>query len=429
MTAKGVQIAVATPFSEGSMLAIARAAAEQGQLATLFTTLHASRLPFALHMIPTKKLRRRVYGAIKRRSFAPIPSDRVVGVARLTETFHIISRRLPRSQALATRMMYATKGAFDHAVAERVDLIEADAVVAMVASAELTLKAARQSERLGVLNFVNSHPFYHNLYLRELAGLSDSHHELIPDHVAKRVEMELHLADLVLVPSRFVANQLAELGVASGTVVVQPYGVDLSRFQPADQHQARRTGGPIRCLYLGQISHRKGIKILIDAARRFSGRQLNFTLVGPLVSPELLHNMPSNVRWLGAMAHDDAAYQMRSADVFVLPSIEDAYPLVTMEAMATALPVVVSDQAGTSELITSGVDGLIVQAGQVTPLVDALQQLLDDQPLRIAMGSAARRRIETDGSWDLYGLAVLNLIGRQSARPRMSMTSSDYGNR
>jgi glycosyltransferase involved in cell wall biosynthesis len=165
---------------------------------------------------------------------------------------------------------------------------------------------------------------------------------------------------------------------------------------------------------VGQIAHRKGIKILLDAARRLSGRRLEFILVGPLVSPELLRDMPVNVRWLGAMAHEDAADQLQLADVLVLPSLEDAYPLVTMEAMATGLPVIVSDHAGTSELITNGLDGLIVPAGQVTPLEEALRQLLEDQALRITMGIAARRRIENDGSWDQYGLAVLDLITRAS---------------
>ena len=338
----------------------------------------------------------------------------------MTEGLHFIARRLPGSQALATRMMYAAKRSFDGAVAKRIDWLDPDAVVAMMASAELTLRAMRQSGRLGVLNFVNSHPSYHNSYLRELAGLSHNHHELIRDDVAKQVEAELELADLVLVPSRFVANQLFELGMPSDKVAVRPYGVDLSKFRPHRGTTSRASGDSMRCLYLGQIAHRKGIKILLDAARRLSGRPMEFILVGPLVSPELLRDMPANVRWLGAMAHEDAAKQLQIADVFVLPSLEDAYPLVTMEAMATSLPVVVSDHAGTSELITNGLDGLIVPAGQVMPLVQAFQQLLDDQTLRITMGSAARRRIETDGSWDQYGLAVLDRIGRQWATARTS---------
>jgi glycosyltransferase involved in cell wall biosynthesis len=413
MRADRLQVAFAAPFSEGSILAIARAAAKTGQLAWLFTTLHSSHWPAAARIIPTGKLRRRVSGAIMRRSFSSIPSERIVGVARWMETLRVVSQRLPRSQAFATHMMYATKSSFDRAVAGRMDLLGADAVVTMMESGELTLKAVRQSQRLGVLNFVNSHPFYHNLYLRELAGLSGGHHEFIPDRVIKRVENELELADLVLVPSRFIANQLSELGLARGRVLVRPYGVDLSRFHPAHGAVSRRWGDRIRCLYLGQISHRKGIKTLLEAARRLSARPLDFTLVGPLVSPELLRDMPPNVHWLGPVGHDDAAEQLRLADLFVLPSLEDSYGLVAMEAMATGMAVVVSDHAGASELITDGVDGLIVPAGHVAALTEALKRLVDDQPLRLRMASAARNRVQTDGSWERYGQSVLELIVRE----------------
>jgi glycosyltransferase involved in cell wall biosynthesis len=162
---------------------------------------------------------------------------------------------------------------------------------------------------------------------------------------------------------------------------------------------------------LGQIAHRKGIKILLDAARLLSGQPIEFILVGPLVSPELLRDMPTSVHWLGATAYENAAMELRRADVFVLPSLEDAYGLVTAEAMATGLPVVVTDHAGSSELITDGLDGLIVPAGQVTPLVEAIQRLVDDPRLRLRIARAARDRVQADSSWDNYGQSVLDLIG------------------
>jgi glycosyltransferase involved in cell wall biosynthesis len=138
---------------------------------------------------------------------------------------------------------------------------------------------------------------------------------------------------------------------------------------------------------------------------------MEFILVGPLVSPELLRDLPANAHWLGAMAHENAAMELQRADVFVLPSLEDAYGLVATEAMATGLPVVVTDHAGASELITDGLDGLIVPAGQVTPLMEALQRLHDDPPLRLRMARAARDRIQADSSWEGYGQSVLDLIG------------------
>src|SRR2546423_1565293 len=116
-----IQVIVATPYAEGSILAIARAAAEKGQLASFFTNLQLSRFGAVAAIVPGSHLRRRVQGAISRRSFSGIPSERIVTVAALMEGLHLITRRFPRSQGLSTRLMYATKRRFDRAVAMQID--------------------------------------------------------------------------------------------------------------------------------------------------------------------------------------------------------------------------------------------------------------------------------------------------------------------
>jgi glycosyltransferase involved in cell wall biosynthesis len=285
----------------------------------------------------------------------------------------------------------------------------------MFASAELTLREARASNRLGVLNFVSSHPLYHNRFLTELGGLSNGDHELVPPKVAQRVERELEMADLVLVPSRFVARQLEEVGLPKERIAVEPYGVDLSAFSPADRgsrHGGRN--GVVRCLYVGHVSHRKGVPVLLEAARRLRSQPIEFALVGPVVSPEVLRDPPDNVRYLGPTVHGGVAETMREADLFVLPSLEDSYGLVTLEAMASGLPVIVSDHAGTSELITHGEDGLVIPAGDATALVQAIERLVQDDDLRAAMGAAARRRVEGGHSWADYADRVMGLVGERS---------------
>src|SRR5207248_2828284 len=107
------RLVVATPYSEGSILAIARAAAEAGQLVSFLTSVRLPRLEAIVRKVPTRYIRRRVRGAVNRRSFATIAADQVVSVAVVMEVMHLIARRLPRSQALAARMMYAAKRSFD----------------------------------------------------------------------------------------------------------------------------------------------------------------------------------------------------------------------------------------------------------------------------------------------------------------------------
>jgi glycosyltransferase involved in cell wall biosynthesis len=70
--------------------------------------------------------------------------------------------------------------------------------------------------------------------------------------------------------------------------------------------------------------------------------------------------MPENVRWAGARLQGGVGAAMRDADLFVLlPSVEDAFGLVTLEAMASGLPVIVTDHVGASELIFHRKDGFM----------------------------------------------------------------------
>jgi glycosyltransferase involved in cell wall biosynthesis len=409
------QIVVATPYREGSVLAIARRAASRGQLARFYATLYAANLLAATRCVPFAALRQRLARELGRHSFAGVPPGRVETVARLPELAYVVARRLPRGEPLAGRLMYEAKERFDQAVAQRLMGGEWDAVVGMYASAELTLREARASNRLGVLNFVGSHPLYQNRFLTELGSLRNGDHELVSPQIARRVERELETASLVLVPSLFVARQLEEVGLPKERVAVEPYGVDLSAFSPpARRDRQGRRGGVIRCLYVGQISHRKGVRVLVEAARRLHNRPIEFVLVGPMVSPEVLRNPPDNLHYWGPTAHGGVAEIMHEADLFALPSLEDAYPLVTLEAMASGLPVIVSDHAGTSELITHGEDGLVIPAGDVTALVQAIERLFQDNHLRAAMGAAARRRVEGGHSWVDYADRVLDLTGERT---------------
>jgi glycosyltransferase involved in cell wall biosynthesis len=404
-------MAVSTTYPEAALLAIARAAARRGQLANLYTTIRVTpRMETLADRIPLRRLRTHLHRELARRSLSGLPSEAQVSAATGADLLHRASRMLPGSQALAQRLEYRLKERFDFAVARSVERSVWDTVIAMSGSAEQTLHAARNRGRRGVVHLVNNHPIHRNRCLRELAQVPPGHHELVPKRVRVKLERELELADLVLVPSHAIAGQLEVSGISSMNVIVEPYGVDPGLFRPRRTPRPSDSQRPLRCLFVGTISHGKGVRFLLEAARWLQAWPVQFLLIGPIRAPELLRDVPENVEWAAGVTHNDAAEAMRRADLFVIPSVEDAYPLVTLEAMASGLPVIVSDHAGTSELITNGVDGLVVEAGSAHALVVAIQRLLDDAQMRQSMGEAARRRIEAGCSWDAYGDRVLDRL-------------------
>jgi glycosyltransferase involved in cell wall biosynthesis len=271
-----------------------------------------------------------------------------------------------------------------------------------------SFRAIHHQGGLAVLNFVNSHPAEHNRYLTELAGLKALHHELIPAWMVQRVNLELSTADLILVPSRFVADQLRKHGVAEEKIALIPYGVDLRAFYPGERRIDKKM--PLECLYVGHISYRKGIRVLLDAARYCQNQPVNFRLIGPVVSREVLANLPGNVFYEGPSLPSGVAERMRAADLFIFPSLEDSFALVIFEAMATGLAVITTNHAGSSELLSDGEDALIVPAGDARALASAVQRLVDDPALRQRLGEAARRKVEGVHSWEAYGQRVLQVI-------------------
>ena len=403
-----MHISVSTPYRASSIVRIAQTAAARAQIDVFYTTLYMAHWQATANHLPL--VGQRLAKELGRRAFPGIPGERVANLAMLPELLNVGARRLlgDRNPALAARLMYWVKAKFDTAVARRVQHERPAVLVGMYGASLESFEAVHRHGGLAVLNFVNSHPADHNRYLKELVGLKAPHHELIPEWVSRRVESELELADLVLVPSRFVAGQLTAHGVPAEKLATLPYGVNLSAFFPCKEYSQEKKR--LECLYVGQISHRKGIPFLLEAARRCRDLPVHFRLIGPIVSGDVLVGLPENVTYEGPSLPSGVADVMRQADLFVLPTLEDSFALVLFEAMATALPVVTTTNAGASELIEDGQDGLIVPAGVTAALADAIRRLVEQAELRARLGDAARIKVQAAHSWESYGESVLNAI-------------------
>ena len=264
-----------------------------------------------------------------------------------------------------------------------------------IALPNAALEIFQRCRGVRVLHMVNGHPLEHNLALARL-GLPHNHHELIPQFVVDRVISELELADLVLVPSRVVAEGLVRWGVMPDKLRTVPYGVDPELFT------AKHSGREVRArqiLFVGQISYRKGVHILVEAARSLPHERV--LLAGPIVSPEILHNLPSNVRYLGRLSRSEVARIMRTSTVFTIPSLEDAYPLVAIEALAAGCQLVATSVVGTNDLLDPRA-AITCDVGDVASLVRALKSALTL--------SGKSPHPPRAWSWDEYCQATLSVL-------------------
>lgn len=173
-------------------------------------------------------------------------------------------------------------------------------------------------------------------------------------------------------------------------------GIDMTRFRPADR--SRAAGGTTRILFAGRIEPLKGVEVLVRALATLGDRAWVLDLVGPVVwAPyraelEALiarEGLGGRVRLPGALDAEDMAACYLDHDLLVFPSTgTERLPLVVIEAMACALPVVSTLTGGHAEFLEHERNCLVVRPGDVDDLAAALARMIGDAGLRARLGDA-----------------------------------------
>jgi glycosyltransferase involved in cell wall biosynthesis len=211
----------------------------------------------------------------------------------------------------------------------------------------------------------------------------------LPQSYWDRLKTEWDLADLVLVNSDWSAQALIRQGVAPGKIVVVPLAIDLDANHVLEPINPE---GTLKVIWLGSIILRKGIQYLIEAARRLQTQKIEFLLAGSLgISEEIVRGFPSNIKVLGRITRDQLSRVYKQAHLFVLPTISDGFAITQLEAMAHGLPVIATPNCG--QVVTDGVDGLIVPVRDSAALADAIVRLESNRGLLREMSSNALRTV------------------------------------
>lgn len=152
---------------------------------------------------------------------------------------------------------------------------------------------------------------------------------------------------------------------------------------------------------IGVLSRRKGTDTFVEAARILSEEDISFKLVGAPTAPldeawalELLRDLPANITYEKRV---DPSEELKGWDVFVLPSREDPFPIVILEAMSMSLPVVAAAADGMIEQVTPET-GFLVPVGDGQALAKAILELTSNPELRLTMGGAGRQRVVAEFS-------------------------------
>ncbi|WKZ30035.1 MAG: glycosyltransferase family 4 protein [Candidatus Dojkabacteria bacterium] len=211
-------------------------------------------------------------------------------------------------------------------------------------------------------------------------------------------------ADHVTLVSSGVQEYLSENFPAydPGKTSVVPMGIDTNQFTPV-KHEATETS---RILFVGRLVEKKGVNYLIEAAKILKEKNLSFHIDivgdGPLrpdyeTLAEKL-NVTDNITFHGFVVNTEVPGYLQRSSLFAGPSVvaksgdQEGLPVTFMEAMATGIPVVVSDTPGVKDLVTSDYDGIVVPQYDSVALAAGLEKLLADATLRKTFSERARQK-------------------------------------
>lgn len=221
----------------------------------------------------------------------------------------------------------------------------------------------------------------------------------------------------IYVPSDETGQELIDKGIDPAKIMLYPRGVNTEQFSPS-----RRNGfykdrygldDRLKLLYVGRVSKEKNLPVLVEAFKRIASDMPKLQLVVVGDGP-YLEQMQREMRGIpavftGYLHNGDLAEAYASADLFVFPSTTDTFGNVILEAQASGLPVIVTDQGGPRENIINGQTGLIVPGGDAMAMARAMAELCGNHDRRKRMAMAARDYSQTRSfeaafmrQWDLY---------------------------
>ncbi|APH00733.1 hypothetical protein ASJ30_03610 [Janibacter indicus] len=231
----------------------------------------------------------------------------------------------------------------------------------------------------------------------------------------------MQAADAVITLSESMRSDIIGRGVPADRVHVVPNGVDAQAFSPRPRRDDLVDGYGLRDRfvfgYVSNLDHyREGQELLVDAAVALRERGVDAValIVGDGTRRAELEahaeavGAGDAVVFTGRVPHDEVLDHYALIDVFVVPRVDEqaarlVTPLKPFEAMATGLPVLVSDLPALTEITGEGEWGESFAAGDAVALTDALERLAGDPERRAELAAAGRAWVETERSWAANG--------------------------
>ncbi|HCO19313.1 MAG TPA: hypothetical protein DIT39_06905 [Tissierellales bacterium] len=293
-----------------------------------------------------------------------------------------------------------------------------------------SLKLRRLIRNEGV-NIVHSHTsFYDALLARfgpNIPKIETEHSSgfLIAVEEGKHIRRHRWLlghADHVIGPSQELVDTVVKVGISRNMTSFVSNGVDIEKFNPEVEGMGIRAKYIIRpeekvILCPRRLELKNGVEYLIEAMPYIinTNSDARCLIVGDGSERETLKkevvrlSIADKVIFAGAVANVEMPGYYAASDIVVLPSLKEATSIAGLEAMASGKPLVGTNVGGIPQIIADGETGILVSSRNPEELANAIATLLSDDGKRATMGLSARRRAESEFSWETIAQKTMSI--------------------
>jgi glycosyltransferase involved in cell wall biosynthesis len=216
----------------------------------------------------------------------------------------------------------------------------------------------------------------------------------------------LKKATRVIVPSERIKSQLGNFFPQIRSIVI-PNGIDVGEFEHLNSIQMSGLEGKKIIVSVCNLNKDKGIEINVRAVAEIikTRQDFHYIIVGDGAEGENLRSivnelqLNSFVTFVGKQSHVKALEYINKSDVFSLPSWNETFGLVYLEAMYLKKPIVATFNDGIDGVALDGVHGYFAHKQNVPEVAEALKRLLSSEQLRIEMGSKGHEEVIKNYTW------------------------------
>lgn len=399
---------------------LATALKKAGMLEKYVTTVYKKKgnmTDIVSHLLP-KKYRKKA----ESRHCDALRDDEVIQYCEGGGLLKLLSSYVPFLRRYYVKTRFMTADRFAHKVADYAIKNDVDAVViydncSHVLFQELKERAPNiirildmSAANLAYIKHIYEKDFklapaFENLLRKERPYIWD-------EHYMERYMMDIENAQYFLTPSEFVERSLAFSGIKQHQMLYCPYGVDLTMFHPKERYKPLRQK-TIEFIYVGGVKELKGISYLLECFDSISIQDAHLTVVGIANATDLIDKYKPKVTFTGIVQHDEIIDYLLKADVFVFPSLGEGMSLTVMEAAASGLPLIVSENSGYTDKIKDGEEGWIINCQSTEQIKKAVQWFINHPEKIETMGRKANL-MARKFTWERYDRNIKEIFDNLS---------------